>query len=319
MNGSDKEFDIQRYNPSMAETWNRFVSQSKNGTFLFDRGYMDYHADRFQDFSLVFYRKGKIYALLPANIKDNVLYSHQGLTYGGLIMSEHCTCTAIITLFKELNTFLSNLGIQRVVYKSTPWIYHKLPSEEDLYALFIVCKAQLISRDISSSSNPGHPIPFTESRKSGLRKAVNDGLTISRSNDIATFWNILNDNLNAKYNRKPVHTIAELQLLMSRFPENIQLYVIKKDERVIGGTVLYITPTVIHTQYISACGYGKKNGAIDLLFDYLINIEFKDTHKHFDFGKSTADNSEDLNQQLIFQKEGFGMRGLCYDTYEWKL
>ena len=86
MNGSDKEFDIQRYNPSMAETWNRFVSQSKNGTFLFDRGYMDYHADRFQDFSLVFYRKGKMYALLPANIKDNVLYSHQGLTYGGGIL-----------------------------------------------------------------------------------------------------------------------------------------------------------------------------------------------------------------------------------------
>ena len=48
--------DIRRYTPEKADEWNRFVAQSKNGTFLFDRRYMDYHADRFQDHSLMFYR-----------------------------------------------------------------------------------------------------------------------------------------------------------------------------------------------------------------------------------------------------------------------
>ena len=41
-------FEIKRYTPEQADEWNQFVAASKNGTFLFDRRYMDYHADRFE-------------------------------------------------------------------------------------------------------------------------------------------------------------------------------------------------------------------------------------------------------------------------------
>ena len=78
--------DIIRYTADRADEWNRFVAQSKNGTFLFDRGYMDYHADRFEDYSLMFFRDGRLFALLPANRDGDTLYSHRGLTYGGLVM-----------------------------------------------------------------------------------------------------------------------------------------------------------------------------------------------------------------------------------------
>ena len=40
---------ILRYDPSMAPRWNEFVANSANATFLHDRRYMDYHADRFMD------------------------------------------------------------------------------------------------------------------------------------------------------------------------------------------------------------------------------------------------------------------------------
>ena len=80
-----KIINIERYTAEKAAEWDEFVAKSKNGTFLFDRNYMDYHADRFADFSLMFYNdKHKLCALLPANIDDGTLYSHQGLTYGGL-------------------------------------------------------------------------------------------------------------------------------------------------------------------------------------------------------------------------------------------
>ncbi len=46
---------------------------------------MDYHSDRFNDHSLVFTRKNRLIGLLPANIKDEALYSHGGLTFGGII------------------------------------------------------------------------------------------------------------------------------------------------------------------------------------------------------------------------------------------
>jgi hypothetical protein len=82
--------------------------------------------------------------------------------------------------------------------------------------------------------------------------------------------------------------------------------------------LLFLTPQVLHTQYISANPEGKACGAIDLLFDTLINDVYQD-YPYIDFGKSTVSDSARLNYQLIFQKEGFGGRAVCYDTYEWML
>ena len=60
-------FEIIRYTPDRKDEWDRFVAKSKNGTFLFFRDYMDYHADRFRDHSLMFYLDDNLYALMPAN------------------------------------------------------------------------------------------------------------------------------------------------------------------------------------------------------------------------------------------------------------
>jgi len=96
-------FDIVRYSPAHADEWNGFVATSKNGTFLFDRRYMDYHADRFADHSYLFYREGRLLAVLPAHAKEATLCSHGGLTYGGLLMSTQLTIAETMALFGELN------------------------------------------------------------------------------------------------------------------------------------------------------------------------------------------------------------------------
>ena len=311
-------FEVRRYSAERANEWNQFVAKSKNGTFLFDRRFMDYHADRFTDASLMIYRDNSLYALLPANVKGEVLTSHGGLTYGGLVMSGRCSAKGIQEVFAAMNTYLTGIGIRRVVYKAVPWIYHQVPAEEDLYALTSVCQARLVIRDISSAIFSDRPVRFSESRKSGIRKALRKGLTIRESEDFATFWQILNDNLSAKYGVHPVHSVAELELLHARFPQVIRLYMVYDGETPLGGTLLFLTPQVLHTQYISATAEGKAHGAIDLLFDYLINEVYTD-YRYVDFGKSTVSDSADLNEQLIFQKEGFGARAVCYDTYEYDL
>ena len=311
-------FDIQRYNPTIADEWNQFVAKSKNGTFLFNRNYMDYHQDRFEDCSLVFYKNKRIFAILPANIVDKTLYSHQGLTYGGLIMDEHCTGGLVCQLFTELNAFLVQMGIKHVVYKAIPSIYHVIPAEEDLYALTVCCHAQLTSRDLSSTIVNEHQLKFPESRKSGIRKAMRNEMEILESNDLESFWHILNTNLQDKYHVNPVHSLDELRLLKSRFPNEIVLYLVYQQDEVLGGTLLYISQQVVHVQYISASKRGKELCALDLLFDYLIHHQYKHI-KYFDFGKSTTHDYKELNLQLLFQKEGFGGRGVCYDTYEWNV
>lgn len=139
------------------------------------------------------------------------------------------------------------------MYKSIPWIYHKYPAEEDLYALLNVCKARLTIRDISTTIPLLQHLKFTESRKSGIRKATHSELTIAESGDMEAFWGILNDNLSNKYNTHPVHSLAELKLLKSRFPKSIRLFMaFNKVGIPLGGTLIFETPQVIHTQYISA-------------------------------------------------------------------
>lgn len=310
--------EIRRYRREDKELWNSFVSKARNATFLFDRNYMDYHADRFDDNSFMFYHKGKLKAVLPANVAGDTLYSHQGLTYGGLLLDKKATVEDVMECFDSLNSWLRENGISKVVYKALPWIYQQYPSQEDLYALTWKCKAQLISRDISSSIVIDNKLKFAESRKSGIRKALSLNIEVGESNDVDGFWHVLEDNLGNRYNAKPVHTASEMKLLMSRFPNNIKLYVAKMNGEIVGGTLIYVTSQVVHTQYISASVEGKKHGALDLLFDYIINKVYANC-RYFDFGKSTEQGGAYLNEPLIFQKEGFGGRGVCYDWYQWEL
>lgn len=310
--------EIRRYRREDKELWNSFVNKARNATFLFDRNYMDYHADRFDDNSFMFYHKGKLKAVLPANVAGDTLYSHQGLTYGGLLLDKKATVEDVLECFDSLNFWLRENGISKVVYKTLPWIYQQYPSQEDLYALTWKCKAQLISRDISSSIVIDNKLKFAESRKSGIRKALSLNIEVGESNDVDGFWHVLEDNLGNRYNAKPVHTASEMKLLMSRFPNNIRLYVAKMNGEIVSGTLIYVTPQVVHTQYISASVEGKKHGALDLLFDYIINKVYANC-RYFDFGKSTEQGGAYLNEPLIFQKEGFGGRGVCYDWYQWEL
>ena len=320
---------VTRYTPQNHQTWNEFVKQSRQGTFLFDRNYMDYHQDRFHDHSLMIYYKDKLYALLPANevvsasnneIPQKELVSHQGLTYGGLLTCNKMTAELTCETFEAIGNYLKHEGFSKLTYKAIPWIYHKIPSEEDLYALIHVGKASLSAREISTTILLQNKLRFSEQRRRGVNKAKKNSLIIRQSSqeDVFAFWNILNNNLQQKYHTRPVHSNEELQLLMSRFPENIIGYSVLKDEEVIAGTIIFITPQVIHTQYIGASEKGKEEGALDLLFDYLINQK-KWNAPYFDFGKSTEDRGNYLNTNLIHQKEGFGGRGVAYDTYEWTL
>lgn len=312
-------FEIIRYTEADKASWDAFVAQSKNGTFLFFRNYMDYHADRFSDHSLMVYYKSSLYALLPANLTGDTLYSHQGLTYGGLLMTDKCKTAVVRDIFIAINNYLRQQGISRVVYKHIPWIYASLPAEEDLFALSNVCHTSLVSRDVASVVELDNRLPFSVLRKRGIKKAEKAGISIMEMQDCREFWSLLEHNLMDRYGARPVHTLEEITLLKSRFPQHIRLFVACQGSRVFGGTLLYMDAQTAKTQYISANEEGKRVGALDLLFSQLIAQCEKDGLRYFDFGTSNLVANDDLNDSLIFQKEGFGGRAVCYDTYEWVL
>lgn len=309
-----------RYDSSLKEEWNSFVADAKNGTFLIDRNYMDYHADRFTDCSLLFYKKGKLIALLPANYvaEEGTVSSHGGLTYGGMILSREITAVEALEAFScAIDWMKIELGAHRLLYKPIPYIYSSLPAEEALYALFR-SGGKLCSRAVSSVVDNANRLPVRKLRRRGVTKAQNAGLTVERSvdeRDWSDFWQILSEVLMERHNRLPVHTLEEIWLLTGRFPDRIKLYVVRNGSEVVAGTVVYENAQVAHAQYIASSHFGKENGALDLLFDVLVGQTYADK-PYFDFGVSTEQGGSYLNEGLIFQKEGFGARSVVYDEYE---
>ena len=312
--------EIVRYTPDRVVEWDAFVRQSKNATFLFYRGYMDYHSNRFKDHSVMFYEKGRLCALLPGNDDgQGGFWSHQGLTYGGLVMDNRCKAAQVREMMTVLQDYLRTQGFTNVVYKHIPWLYAVQPSEEDLFALSNVCRAQLRSRDIASVIVLDRRLPFSTLRRRGLKKGQQAGLYVKQLSDYTTYWSLLVQHLWMKFRAKPVHTVDEMMLLKERFPENIRLMAVCKDDEILGGTVLYDCGQTIKTQYIVASEEGRRLGALDFLFDRLLERYGAEGRHFFDFGTSNRVDNDDLNESLIFQKEGFGARAVCYDTYEWTL
>jgi len=279
---------------------------------------MEYHSDRFEDYSLLFFNdKDKLIALLPANIQNDILYSHQGLTFGGFLVDHKMKTAVMLDLFTELKSFLKEKNIKKVIYKCIPYIYHKLPSEEDRYALFIN-NARLFRRDVTSTICINNQIKYSKGRKWIINKALKNGLTVEKSEDFEQYWKILEETLKNRHNSKPVHSLDEIVKLYNLFPKNIKLFVAKKDNKILAGTVIFENETIVHTQYLANSDKGRELGALDLVIDRLINEVYKDK-RYFDFGISNEDNGRYLNIGLINQKEGFGARAVVHDFYELKI
>lgn len=305
--------EIKRYNGSYKKIWDDFVKQSKNSTFLFFRDFMDYHADRFTDHSLLFFDKGKLVSVFPANSRDNVLYSHQGLTYGGLLLSSKLKTTEVLMVMDMLVSYAKTNGIKKIIYKPVPHIYHVFPSEEDLYALFRL-SAQLTARAVSSTILMKNKLSYAQLRKRQIRKAQSYNLEWVEDKGFEEFWSILKNNLNERYNVDPVHSLEEILKLKNSFPRYIRLFCAAKKNEIVAGCLVFETEKVAHIQYISANEEGKQTGALDFIFDKLINEVYTDK-TYFDFGISTEEGGHFLNEGLISQKEGFGARATVYDVY----
>lgn len=309
---------VERYQESDKEAWDAFVSRSKNGTFLFLRDYMDYHRARFEDHSLVVRDDDDgIAALLPANVRDRLLFSHAGLTYGGFITDEQMKLPKMLAVFEAALSFLKDQGFAGISYKCVPHIYHRAPAEEDLYALFL-CNAKLGRRGALTVVESVHRLDVQERRRRGARKAQKNGVVVRQSNDFPAYWEILSERLLSTYGTRPAHSIEEIQLLHARFPNHIKLFAAYQEETMLAGVVIYESDNVAHAQYIAANERSRSLGALDLIFEELLNNIYQ-SKKYFDFGTSDEQEGRRLNGGLIDQKEGYGARVVAHDHYELNL
>ena len=304
--------EVRRYSADMACAWNDLNRRSVNGHFLFDRGFMDYHSERFMDISLVALEDGAPIALLPANLKDDVAWSHEGLTFGGLVHAG-LGVSRTLEVMDACAVAFAMAGAKALTYKALPWIYLSAPMQDDLYWLFRR-GAELTRRDVSASIDNRARGRVSSRRVRGTKRARAAGLSFSRSSDWAGFWRLLEGVLAERHGVAPTHSLAEIEKLVGRFRNEIALFTATDSDGPQAGVVMFRSGQVAHAQYIAAGPRGRETGALDGLFEYLI-----DTHslayRYFDFGVSTTEGGRILNEGLMRQKEEFGAGAVVHDVW----
>ena len=306
---------VQLYTADLKEAWDEFIGNCKNSHFFFRRDYMEYHGDRFADFSVVIRDVSeKLIAVMPANKDGEAVYSHQGLTFGGILCGEKMKTELMLDIFEALMRFLKEQKVKSLIYKPLPYVYHSKAAEEDRYALFL-SNASLVRREVSSVVHLGRPIRYSKGRKWAVNKAKKASLQVVQSTDFRKFWKVLTEVLLEHHEAEPVHSVQEIERLANLFPQNIKLFCVQKGADIIAGTVIYENEEIAHTQYIASSAIGKDVCALDFLIDYLLK-EVYSGMKYFDFGISNEDAGRSLNTGLISQKEGFGAFPIVHDMYE---
>lgn len=306
---------VRPYTQADADTWDALTKASKNATFLLQRGYMDYHRDRFTDASMLVERRGRPVALFAASRRTDTVTAHGGLTYGGLIMPsdgfDGADATEAMTL---IAAHYRRHGVSRLVCKPVPTIYHRNPADEEIYALWR-CGARLSGCGLSSAIDMTAPCGFNENSRRNLRKALKAGLSTAPDSDLAGFWSLLTDVLVRRHHVLPAHTLDEITLLQHRFPSEIRLFTARDTSGdIVAGTLMFMTDQVAHAQYIASSAKGRATGALPALFSYIIGHECGH-RRYLDFGISTENGGTVLNEGLHHQKYGMGGRGTAYPVY----
>ncbi|KRD58541.1 FemAB family protein [Flavobacterium sp. Root935] len=310
------KYTVKKYNQNDFAIWNDFVAQAKNATFLFYRDFMEYHRDRFEDFSLLIFEEEKLRAILPANKRENAVYSHQGLTYGGLVYLSKLKAEKVSLILDEILLFLKENKIQTFYYKPIPDFYFSEGNKE--IEFFLIKRGAVLERkEMNLAVNLSVPLKISKSKLKHFRRIENLDLDIVEEENFDPFWEkVLEPRLLEKFDTKPVHSKEEITLLKSKFPQNIKQFSAYKNDEIIAGITIFETKNVVKSQYGATSKTGEEFRALDFLFINLLH-KYKRKGKHFfDMGIVGDDSEAGYNNGLLNQKEELGCSVYNQDFYK---
>jgi hypothetical protein len=313
-----KNYTVKLYQKTDYEHWNAFIGQAKNATFLFHRDFMEYHADRFQDYSLIVLDGEKWVAVLPANIVGNEVFSHQGLSYGTVVVQKDIRINDYLNSVRALMLHLSQDKIDFIYFKLLPKIYNKILSDELDFVSFLM-DAKNYRSDIYLVIDNQQVYEPNRNRKRALKIANELEIEVREDTNYMAFWNeILIPNLKNRFDVLPVHSLPEMEKLALLFPNNIVLFNAYKNGVLKAGVVVFLMENVAHFQYSSGSEDRNDTAALDVLFDFIIR-KFSNK-KYISFGSSSEENGLVLNSGLAYWKESFGARATvqCFLKFETK-
>ena len=279
---------------------------------------MEYHQYRFIDFSVLIYKNDKLIALFPANVKNAIVFSHQGLTFGSLILPEIISATDVFLIFESVCGFYKAQEIKEIFIKQIPEVYFKKPSFELGFKLSQ--KAELIKSDMVLAIDYSKPLTIHKTKLKHYKKSKQIDLKVVEGNDFTNFWNkVLQPRLLGKHNVKPVHNLDEIILLNNRFPNNIRQFDVYLNDEILAGITIFNNNGVVKSQYGATTTKGEKVRALDFLFLHLIYEYQKQGKSFFSMGTVTENSEIGYNPGLLKQKEELGCQVYLQDFFKLKL
>ena len=313
---------ISRYDPSQAADWDRFVREANNGTLFHLRRFLGYHPEkRFNDHSLMLNGSKGLLSVFPAaevmQGDRRMLVSHPGSSYGSLVTPVGLSFQNSYDLVATLIDYARSAGFDGITLTSPPTIYNRRLSN---YVDFALLRHGLtpLKREVSSilfleTTPEANLVKFTDASRRAVRKAQGSGIVVRESDDYATFYRILLNNLERRHGVSPAHTLDELLKLVALFPDEIILLAAFRNDTMIAGIVTFdANSEVTLAFYISHDEAYQEYRAVNLLFYDLIKRSIAGGFRYLDFGIFTV--NEEPNFGLARFKESFGSSGMFRDT-----
>lgn len=291
---------ITPYKQEYYTLWNEFVAESDTA-FLFNRDFMEYHKDRFEDFSLLVFDNDNLIAIVPAHKKDSELYSHWGLTFGGILVKKDIKIEFSF-LVNSISEWLRTQHFSHWHIKPILKCYHSenMDFQWERYGFREISVDENLILDYNDFS-------IHKNKLKHYRKNISLGYQI-KEEEPDNFWReILIPLLKEKYNTQPVHSLQEIKKLQSLFPNNIRHFSLYYQEKLLAGITIFENTYIVKSQYGSVSEEGKKIRALDNLFIYLIDYYQNMGKKYFDMGTVMDNNFPNrINTGLKNQKIELG-------------
>lgn len=307
--------EVKRYSQPDQSVWDIFVDNADNGFFFFKRAFMEYHADRFTDFSLLIYFNNHLVSLFPANLKGNQIHSHQGLSYGGLIYVHDLPLDTISDIHNSIQDYFHQLGISSITVSPAPPQYSE--SRKNRYNDLLKNKSVKTEHSKPISIVDKDCVKLPTRRRLRIPQSHEEKYRIIQVHDFKQVWPMIAECYINQHGFQPVHSTEEMLYLKSCFPDNIIANAIQENSPNAPTIATLITledKNIVKFQYIGYTKEARNFNVIDFLYYKVIQKAIYE-NKSVDMGHSIDVNTNIINENIIFAKRRHGAIEIEANTF----
>lgn len=313
------DFDVRTFERRDRDRWEELVAGSRNGTFVHGRDFIEATTGAFRDRSMVIGHRGRIVGVMPAAdhpSDPSTIDSHPATSYGGIVHDGALAGERMVAAMEAVADHCYHEGARVLRYKSIPPIYQRVPSQDDVYALYR--SGAVRSRcELASVVDAETPRSVSRHRARHLRKAAASGLVIERDHRrLPDFWSVLELRLAGKHDAAPQHTRSEIADLVRRLPGRVDCVVASDAGRVVAGAIVFLTGRVDHAHYLAADDRGYEIAALDAVIEDLVRHCAVTGARYLSLGTTTLHGGRVFNAGLHRYKSDFGAGSIVHETYD---